>query len=130
MPQRDDSFISTPYIPEKVNWDDPRVRHILNTQFKRLSDAVGQMSFLDADGGIGPDKRCLNIDAVWVRYVSNAIANTEDEVPHALGMVPYDIWVGIPDKSAIIYRGTTAWTKTRIYLKASAPTVTVNLIVF
>ena len=130
MPIRDDSFISTPYIPEKANWDDPRVRYILNTQFKRLSDAVGQMSFLDADGGVGSGKRPMNVDAMWVQYVSNAVANTEDTVAHNLGRIPVELWIGLPDKSAEIYKGTTAFTKDNIFLKASAATVTVNLIVF
>jgi hypothetical protein len=63
--------------------------------------------------------------------VSNGTANTEDTVTHTLGRIPVGIWVGIPDKSAVIYADNeAAWSTTNIRLKASAATVTVRILVF
>jgi hypothetical protein len=88
------------------------------------------LTFLDSDGGITSGRRALNIDAVWVRYVSNAVANTEDTVAHNLGRVPVGIWVSVPDKAAVIYSGGTAWTSTNVFLKADVLTVTVDILLF
>ena len=125
-----DSYISAPYISQKANWDDPRIKAIISDYLRNLSRIAQNLSFLDADGGVSAGRKPLNIDAVWVSYVSNGTANTEDTVPHNLGRIPSGIWVGIPDKSAVIYQGTTAWTVDDIFLKASAVTVTVNILVF
>ena len=125
-----DSYIASPYISKDSNWDDPRVKAIITDHLRRLSFAAQNLSFLDADGGVASGRKPLNLDAVWVRYVSNGTANTEDTVAHNLDRIPSGIWVGIPDKSAIIYQGTTAWTRSNIFIKASAATVTVNVLVF
>ena len=116
--------------PPLIQEDDPEANVRLTQYLQDLNRMARSLTFLDSDGGITSGRRCLNIDAVWVRYVSNAVADTEDTVAHNLGRVPAGIWISAPDKSSVIYRGTTAWTSTNIYLKASAATTTVDILVF
>lgn len=126
-----DSYIAPPYIGKNSNWDDPRVKAIIADHLRRLSNVAQNLSFLDADGGVASGRKPFNIDAVWVQYVSNGTANTEDTVAHNLGRIPSGIWVGIPNKNAVVYADNqAAWTSTNIRLKASAVTVTVNILVF
>lgn len=116
--------------PPLIREDDPRAIFLMNQYFQELGRMARNLTFLDADGGIASGRRTLNIDAVWVRYVSNATANTEDTVNHNLSRVPVGIWVSVPDINAVIYRGPTAWTSTQIFLRANAATVTVDILLF
>lgn len=116
--------------PPLIREDDPRARHLSTDYLQRLRRMARNLTFLDADGGITSGRRALNIDGVWVHYVSNGTANTEDTVSHNLQRTPSGIWVSVPDKNAVIYRGTTAWTSTQVFLKASAATVTVDIFLF
>ena len=45
---------------------------------------------------------------------------TEVVLPHSLGAIPSDIIVGLPSANAVIYRGTKAWSRSEISLKATA----------
>ena len=126
-----DAFISPPppfYSEEQFN--DPTYQARVREFFTRVAKRLDLVSVLPHGGTITTDEKPLNFDAIWVAYVSNAVANTEDTVAHALGRTPVDLLVGMPDKSAVIYKSTTTWSSTNIYLKASAATVTVNLLVF
>lgn len=124
-------FSPPPILTEDDFKKDPaKSQHRVRQYLETLSRMARGLSFLDNDGGITAGRRCLNIDAVWVNYVSNGVANTEDTVAHNLGRAPIGIWIGVPDKSSIIYSGPTAWTSTNIFLKASAATTTVNILVF
>jgi len=115
--------------PRIDNFEDPRQKFLIQSFLKDLLDMSFRLSFLSRRGTL--TGRSYNLDAVWVAYVSNGTANTEDTVTHTLGRVPVGIWVGIPNKSAVIYADNeAAWTTTTIRLKASATTVTVNILVF
>ena len=116
--------------PPLIREDDPQASFLITQYLQDLSRMSRSLTFLDSDGGVTTGRRSLNIDAVWVAYVSNAVANTEDTVAHNLGRIPLGIFVGMPDKNAVIYSGPTAWTSTNIFLRASAATVTVGLLVF
>ena len=117
--------------PRILNFEDPRQKLLLQQFMKEMLDMSFRLTFRTIDGDVGTGKRSYNLDAAWVRYVSNGTANTEDTVSHNLGRTPVGIWVGIPDKSAVIYADNeAAWTSTTIQLKASAATVTVNILVF
>jgi len=120
------------FVPRIVdNLDDPRQKLLIQQFMKEMLDMSFRLTFLNKDGGTGGGTRSYNLDAVWVAYVSNGTANTEDTVSHNLGRIPVGIWVGIPDKSAVIYADNeAAWTATTIRLKASATTVTVRVLVF
>lgn len=116
--------------PPIIREDDPRAAFLVTQYFQDLQRIARSLTFLDSDGGIASGRRSLNFDAVWLRYVSNAVANTEDTVAHNLARIPLGMWVSIPDVSAIIYRGPTAWTSTQVFLRASAATVTVDLLLY
>ena len=116
--------------PPLIREGDPNAHTRLTQYLQDLNRMARNMTFLAADGTITSGLRCLNIDAVWVRYVSNAVANTEDTVAHNLGRVPSAIWISVPDVNATIYTGPTAWTSTNIFLRASAVTVTADILVF
>lgn len=117
-------------VPRITDFNDPRQKFLMQLFMKEMLDMAFRLSFKAKDGTIGGGKRPYNLDAVWVAYVSNGTANTEDTVAHNLGRAPVGFWVGLPDKSAVVYAGGTAHTSTNIFLKASAATVTVNLLVF
>lgn len=123
---------SPPIIREGERTEEEQARYnlALNRWLQNMVFAAYRISFRDIDGGVGNDKKAHNVDGVWVSYTSNATADTEDTVPHKLDRTPVGIFVGIPDKSAVIYDSGTAWTSTNIYLKASAATVQVNIFVF
>lgn len=117
-------------VPRLTDFQDPRQRFLIEQFMKDLLDMAFRLSFKAKDGTISGGKRPYNFDAVWVAYMSNGTANTEDTVAHSLGRTPVGAWVGIPDKSSVIYSSGTAWTSTSIFLKASAATTTVNILVF
>lgn len=77
------------------------------------------------DGGITVAD---NVDAYVASYTSNAVANTEDAVPHGLGKVPLYFIVAGADKAGVVYRGTTAFTKTNVYLKCSAASTALKIV--
>ena len=116
-------------VPRVIDFESPREKFLIQSFLKDLLDMSFRLSFLSKTGTV--TGRCYNMDAVWVAYVSNGTANTEDTVTHTLGRIPVGIWVGIPNKSAVVYADNeAAWTTTTIRLKASATTVTVNILVF
>jgi len=94
---------------------------------RRLWYMATHLTFLDSDGGITSGRRSLNIDGVWVQYVSNAVANTEDTVSHNLDRIPAGFWPGTPNKAGVVYDSGTAWTKTTVFLKADVSSLTINL---
>lgn len=68
-----------------------------------------------------------NLDIDTVSDV--AITTSETTIAHNLGRTPLDGIVIKKNGSANIYRGTTAWTSSNIYLIASAA-VTATLVIF
>lgn len=77
------------------------------------------------DKGISVDD---NLDCDVIEFTSNAVAGTEDTIAHSLGKVPHHYIVTSVDKAAVIYRGTTAFTSTNVYLKSSVATTAVKII--
>lgn len=71
-----------------------------------------------------------NFDARLVTFTSSATPDTENTVAHTLGKVPVGFLVYSLDKAGVVYNGTTAFTKTNIYLKVNVATVVVKIIVF
>ena len=69
-----------------------------------------------------------NVDSVVVSFTSNGVANTEDTIAHTLGKVPTYFLVASLDKGAVIYKGTTAFTATNIYVKSTVASTAVKLI--
>lgn len=69
-----------------------------------------------------------NVDAAVASFTSNAVANTEDTIAHTLGRVPTYFIVGDIDKGGVVYKGTTAFTKTNVYLKTTVASAAVKVI--
>ena len=119
------------FIPRVIDFADERSKLLIQQFMKEMLDMSFRLTFLPKNGTIATNARPYNFDAVWVAYVSNGTANTEDTVTHTLGRIPVGILVGIPDKSAVVYADNqAAWTSTSVRLKASAATVTVNILLF
>lgn len=90
------------------------------TRFRRTVD--GHLGFGD---GSDPD----NMFGVWASYTTNASANTEDAITHNLGVVPVGYLVFSQDKAASLYKSTSAWTTTQIFLKCSTASVAVKIFI-
>ncbi len=71
-----------------------------------------------------------NIDAVDVTFTSSATPDQENTVAHTLGKVPAGVIVYSQDKAGSVYNGTTAFTKTSVYLKCNVASATVKIKVF
>jgi hypothetical protein len=96
----------------------------LQERCQELSQAInGNLGFGDA---VDVD----NIKGEWIDYTTNAIANTEDTIPHNLGEIPKG-WIEFSrDKAGVLYKGPTAWTASDIYLKNSLASVAVRIFVY
>ena len=70
------------------------------------------------------------LDAEFQVYTTNLNANTEDNVTHTLGRIPIGFIIINKDKACDIYKSTTAWSTTNIYLKCTAASSAVTIIIF
>jgi hypothetical protein len=71
-----------------------------------------------------------NVDCRVVSFTSSATPDAENTVAHDLGKIPLYFVVGDIDKAAIVYKGTTAFTKTNVYVKVNVASTAVKLILF
>lgn len=61
-----------------------------------------------------------NIKGKWVEFTSHVTPDTEFTVTHDLGQIPTGFLdVGYKDKAGVLYRGSTTWTTSSIYLKCN-----------
>ncbi len=77
---------------------------------------------------INKNNRGRNIDSTMVNGVTPGGANTEFAVTHTLGRVPVTFF-GHTDNGGVLYKGTTAWTKTTIFLKCTTASANYQLVV-
>ena len=120
----------SPVIPHLTGVDPKKDQAATNDFLRDLWNMAHQLTFLCKDGTITSGQRAHNIDGVWLVYTSNAVADTEDAVTHALGRTPAGFYQGIPNKAGVAYLSVTNPTKTTIYLKANIAALTVNLFLF
>jgi hypothetical protein len=71
-----------------------------------------------------------NVDCKLVSFTSSGTPDAENTVAHGIGKVPTGYIVYSQDKAASLYKGSTAWTATNIYLKCNVATVIVKIVVF
>lgn len=71
-----------------------------------------------------------NVDCRIVSYTSNAVADTEDTVAHTLGKAPIGFVVIDIDKAGVVYRGSTSFSTTNVYLKCSAGSAALKILLF
>lgn len=62
-------------------------------------------------------------------FTSVAVGTAETEIAHSLGRVPLDGFVLNRNAGARVWRGSTAWTSSAIYLQASASVQIVLMII-
>lgn len=77
--------------------------------------------------GLNPND---NFDWRLIEFTSSATPDAENTVPHTLGKVPTDVIVTSVDKASSVYKGSTAWTETNVYLKATVASVAVRAYIF
>ena len=115
-----------PILPGSDNQD-----YQYNAQLQALYAMARNLSLTIRDGAIQNNDKAGNLSAVYVVYTSNAVANTEDAVPHALGRVPVGYIITRQNKaSAPLYDSGTTFTSSIIYLKSPTASVTWTLLVF
>lgn len=119
-------------IPEPIPIEEgaDNAEFIYLQQLRDVVFAARNLSLTSRDGAIANNDKAGNFNAVWVVFTSNGTANTEDAVPHTLDRVPICAIASLPDKVAVLYIGTTAWTKTNVYFKTSVATVAWKVMLF
>ena len=116
--------------PVPVSEDNALAQMYLDDYLRTLFQAAQNLSLTSRDGAIQHNDKAGNLNAKWVVFTSNAVANTEDTVAHDLGRVPVGIEANIPDKAAVLYDGGTAHTSTNLYLKSTAATVAWEVLIY
>lgn len=79
------------------------------------------------DKGVSIDD---NLDWVSISFTSSGTPDAENNVAHTLGKIPTGFFVYDIDKGAVVYRGTTSWTASNIYLKVNTATTAVKAWIF
>jgi len=93
---------------------------------QRLSEYDLNMKAILDRGGVFND----NFDGVTVSFTSSGVADTENTVPHTLGKIPTSFIVLSLDKAAAVYKGTTTFTTTNIYLKSNVASTVIKVLIF
>ena len=75
------------------------------------------------------DLQDRNLDVSKAQGVTPGAANTEFAVAHILNRVPITIVGQDGTNGGVLYRSTTAWSKTHVYLKCTTASMVYNLIV-
>lgn len=81
----------------------------------------GNVSF--GQTNVNKTNRDRNIDSFMANGATPGVANTEFSVTHSLGRIPITFF-GHTDNGGVLYKSTTAWSKTAVFLKCT--TVTAN----
>jgi len=102
-------------IKKKTYFEDPN----LNEDLTSLFSAVG-----------GRLRRVENIEGERISFTSSATADVENTISHHLGRTPIGYDVEKRDKAAVVYNGTTAWTKDKIYLKVNVASVQITIFIY
>lgn len=89
--------------------------------------AWGQVLKAILDGGISFED---NVDVELITFTSSATPDAENAVAHTLGKIPTGFLVYSLNKGAVVYNGTTANTKTQIFLKVNVASTTIKAWVF
>lgn len=70
-----------------------------------------------------------NCKTHWVEYVTNATPDTEDTIPHTLGVTPF-MYIWNIDANGVVYDSNRVlWNGTSIRLKCSISSAIVNLLI-
>lgn len=70
------------------------------------------------------------LDVNEYSFTSNATPNTEETVTHGLSRVPTGYIIVSQDKAASLYKGSTAWTNEKLYLKSSTASTAWKILIY
>lgn len=84
---------------------------------------------LSGNLGFGDGVDVDNIRGMWHTYTTNSTPDTEDAIAHNLGVVPVGVLEMKKPASGYLYRGSSAWTTTNIYMKCTAASQSVTLFI-
>jgi hypothetical protein len=87
-----------------------------------LREINGRLSF-------GDGTNLENIFGCYADIVSDATPDTEFEVNHTTGRVPGGFILLQQDKAGSLYKGGTAWTSSKIYLKSSVSSMSARIFI-
>jgi len=90
---------------------------------KKLS--MGNVSFGATNSNATADR---NIECSKGSGTTPAGANTEFSVTHTLGRIPVTFF-GHTDNGGVLYKSTTAWSKTAIFLKCTTASANYQVVV-
>jgi len=102
-------------IKKKTYSEDPNLDEDLTSLFS----AVG-----------GRLRRVGNIEGERISFTSSATVDAENTISHHLGRTPIGYDVEKRDKAGVVYNGTTAWTKDKIYLKVNVASVQITIFIY
>jgi hypothetical protein len=86
---------------------------------------AGNISF--GQNNTDPAKNLVGSHAIAI--VTPSTPNTEFSFVHNLGFIPTRFWVTSMSAAGQIYKSTTAWTTTTVYLKCTTASVTISLFI-
>lgn len=100
-----------------------------NDQIERLFKAIAYLQLTARDGAIQNADKAGNLNAVWVVFTSNAVANTEDAIAHTLGRTPVGMIPSLPGQGGVLYMSTQP-TSATLFLKSTTPSTIWKVLVF
>jgi hypothetical protein len=107
-----------------LHWHDTQnVTKTLQRVYKILRGNVSYGSLTAGDVG-------QNVDGYPVTLTTPVAPNTEFAVNHGLNRIPVGFHIMNKLASVDVYKSTTPWTKSTIYLKATVALVSVTLFIF
>ncbi len=92
---------------------------------KQIQEILERVSF-GSTAGI----KAGNFDGQWIQFTSSGTPDAENTVAHDLVRVPTGYIVGQRNKAGVLYNGSTAWSKTNIYLKCNVATTIFRIFVW
>lgn len=96
----------------------PSRKALTHNDLKTTYEDVGNVLNGNIEFGSPTSNNAQNVKGSWATGKSLA-EGVEFAVPHSLGKVPTGFHTVSVDQPGILYKGTTPWTSTQIYLKSS-----------
>lgn len=111
-------------VEKVLPFPDPKNTHrVLERVHKVLS---GNISY----GTLSPVDKGRNIDVFPATATTPGVINTEFAVSHGLNRIPVGFHLINKSGSVDVYQSTTAWTKNKIFLKATVININITLLIF
>jgi hypothetical protein len=85
----------------------------------------GRVSFGSSMSNADPDR---NIHCFKATGTTPATANTEFAITHNFGQIPNTLVGWDTNNGGVLYRSTTPWTKTQVFLKCTTASAAFNVI--